>query len=385
MPFIKDIGLRARKAPAATFNNLYAWGGNYYGELGDGTATLRNSPVFITSDVTTVSTGFYSSHFIKNGQLYGTGINYLGQLGDGTTADKSSPVQIGSQTYWYNVSNSVDSPHALFLSDQSGQTKLWSVGNNSSGELGLGDTTPRSSPVQVGTQTDWIYASAGANCSFGIRLDSNSAGTLWSWGFNSIGQLGLGDTTSRSSPTQIGSAIDWIIVEAGNSHVLALANAGTDLYVWGLNNNGNLGLGDTTARNSPVLLASDGYVSVSAGTGHSAVVKADGTLWTWGLNSSGQLGLGNTTARSSPVQVGTGNTWHRVRCGNSHTIAMKTDGTLWAWGNASNGELGIGPTVNRLSPVQVGSLTTWKIAQEIFEVNYFDAGSDHTFAIRDSL
>ena len=160
---LKDISARSKKGAAATFFNLYTWGGNYYGELGDGTATLRNSPVFITSDVGTVSAGFYSSHFIKNGQLYGMGINYLGQLGDGTTADKSSPVQIGSQTYWYDVSNALDSPHALFLSFESGQTKLWSVGGNASGELGHGDTVSRSSPTQVGTAIDWIVVDGGGN------------------------------------------------------------------------------------------------------------------------------------------------------------------------------------------------------------------------------
>ena len=115
------------------------------------------------------------------------------------------------------------------------------------------------------------------------------------------------------------------------------------------------------------------------------MVKSNGTLWTWGLNDVGQLGISDTTNRSSPIQVGSGTNWHRVRCGQYHTVAMKLDGTLWAWGSGADGALGIGPTVNRLSPVQVGSLTTWAIAQEIFSPNFFDAGSDHTFAVKDSL
>jgi len=92
----------------------------------------------------------------------------------------------------------------------------------------------------------------------------------------------------------------------------------------------------------------------------SLAIKTDGTLWVWGRNDAGQLGIGNTVDRSSPVQVGALSDWAQV-CGIDRTsLAIKTDGTLWSWGLASNGLLGNGATVNRSSPVQIGSLTDWK-------------------------
>lgn len=382
MPFIKDIMVRTKKV-TETFNNLYTWGRNFSGELGTNDEVSRSSPVFITSNVEKVSaSGHGFSHFIKSGGLYGMGTNSYGTLGDGTTISRKSPVQIGSQTYWYFVANNRGyGAHSLFLSDQAGSTKLWVTGFNGSGELGLGDTTNRSSPVQVGTETDWIYAAAGSSYSLAIRLIANSAGTLWAWGTNFAGQLGLGDTTTRSSPVQVGNGTDWIVVATGETHTLALANTGTDLYVWGNNANGQLGLGTNVSHSSPVLLASDGYLSISSGFYFSGAVKTDGTLWMWGYNNVGQLGLGDTTQRNSPVQVGAGTNWHAVRCGTDHTVAMKTDGTIWAWGSNSQGGLGDGTTTNRSSPVQIGSLTSWKIAQEIFEGYNFDAGINFSMAI----
>jgi alpha-tubulin suppressor-like RCC1 family protein len=82
-------------------------------------------------------------------------------------------------------------------------------------------------------------------------------------------------------------------------------------------------------------------------------------LWTWGRNSSGELGIGNTTSRSSPVQVGALTNWKLVDASQGFCFAIKTDGTLWTWGGNSSGQLGLGNTTNRSSPVQVGALTTW--------------------------
>jgi alpha-tubulin suppressor-like RCC1 family protein len=84
-------------------------------------------------------------------------------------------------------------------------------------------------------------------------------------------------------------------------------------------------------------------------------------MWAWGLNGDGQLGLGNTTNTSSPVQVGALTTWLRIGAGQYHMTAIKTDGTLWTWGRNSYGRLGIGDTNNRSSPVQIGSSTTWSV------------------------
>jgi alpha-tubulin suppressor-like RCC1 family protein len=102
---------------------------------------------------------------------------------------------------------------------------------------------------------------------------------------------------------------------------------------------------------------------VATGDGSSFAIKTNGTLWAWGNNSNGQLGLGNTTNRSSPVQVGSLTNWSNIVASGSFVVAVKTDKTLWAWGSGSYGRLGLGNTTSYSSPKQIGSLTNWnKIA-----------------------
>ena len=283
------------------------------------------------------------------------------------------------------------------------QSFLWTWGLNSSGELGLGNTTNYSSPKQVGALSTWrILASAGAN-----TLSIKNDGTLWSFGSGQYGKSGWGNTSNYSSPKQVGSRTDWAnIFPVGTSglyaltktgvvyrwglkidnssqslipstdmasplgsewasissmsnHIVGLRKTGT-LWTWGYGTGGKLGLGNTTNYSSPKLLSSQKWISASAGFIHSAAVKSDGTLWTWGYNNLGQLGLGNTTNYSSPKQVGILTNWAKVYCGVHNTFAIKTDGTLWSWGRNNYGQTGLGNTTNYSSPKQVGLLTNWK-------------------------
>ena len=180
---------------------------------------------------------------------------------------------------------------------------------------------------------------------------------LYSWGENADGQLGLGDVIFRSSPVQVGALTTWLNLAAGSYHSIATKTDGT-LWTWGRNTNGQLGLGDTVKRSSPVQVgALTTWSKVSGGAKFSAAIKTDGTLWTWGNNDSGQLGLGDKVYRSSPVQVGVLTTWTVVACGQAQVLAVKSDGTLWAWGTAPYLPLNSGTYVS--SPVQVGALTSW--------------------------
>ena len=97
---------------------------------------------------------------------------------------------------------------------------LWAWGGNSYGRLGLGNTTSVSSPVQIGALTTWSVLAAGGSFSAAIKTD----GTMWSWGANGQGSLGVGDTTGRSSPVQIGDLTTWLSVTAGNYHTRAISN-----------------------------------------------------------------------------------------------------------------------------------------------------------------
>ena len=146
---------------------------------------------------------------------------------------------------------------------------------------------------------------------------------LYSWGQNNYGQLGLGNTTYYSSPVQVGALTTWVGISCGSAHTLATKTDGT-LWSWGRNNSGQLGLGNTTNYSSPKQVgALTTWSKVANGIGeNTAAIKTDGTLWSWGYNAYGQLGLGDITNRSSPVQVGALTTWLAIACGKENTLAI---------------------------------------------------------------
>lgn len=290
-----------------------------------------------------------------NNQLWAWGENDKGRLGDGTTVDKSTPIRIGFLADWKQVSAGSDYTMAI-----KNDGTLWGWGNNG-GNLGTNNTTNYSSPVQVGLLTNWKQVSAGLDHSLAVKKD----GTLWAWGNNGSGRLGDGTTLNKSSPVQIGLLTDWKQVAAGDNWSLAIKNDYT-LWAWGSNDDGQLGDGTRTAQSSPIQIGIlTNWKQVAAGKGNggrrfSAAVKTDGTLWVWGSNANGQFGDGTIVDKSSPIQVGTLTNWKQVALSWGSTLAVKTDGTLWAWGNNDKGELGDGTKVDKSSPIQVGLLTNWK-------------------------
>ena len=306
------------------------------------------------------------------GGLYDVGNNSHGQLGKGDTTNRSSLVQVGALTTWINIAAAYQHTVATNQTNE-----LWAIGGrNIYGELGLGDTTSRSSPVQVGALTNWSNVSSGTFYNFAVKTD----GTLYAWGYNAYGQLGDGTTTNRSSPVQVGALTTWSKISCGQYHGLAIKTDGT-LWSWGQNTTyGALGDGTTTNRNSPVQVgALTTWSQVVGGGQFSLAIKTDGTLWSWGNNGSGRLGQGNTTSYSSPVQVGALTTWSKVAAGEDHSVAVKTDGTLWAWGGNNDGQLGDGTTTPRNSPVQVGALTNWNSLDIVPSIG---GGAQSTYAIK---
>jgi len=193
---------------------------------------------------------------------------------------------------------------------------------------------------------------------------------LFSWGGNDAGQLGINDKTNRSSPTQIPGG-NWQISGTGNNEsrniaimdsVYGIKSDGT-LWAWGENTFGALGQNSPgpSNRSSPIQIGSDTtWSSVGGGYRHATAVKTDGTLWSWGYNYQGLLGHNNETNYSSPVQVGSDTNWSSVASGHVQTFGRKTDGTLWAWGNNGNGTLGQNSPQNSRysSPVQIPG-TNW--------------------------
>jgi alpha-tubulin suppressor-like RCC1 family protein len=290
--------------------------------------------------------------------LWAWGATSGAAIGVGDTITRSSPVQVGSLGTWSKIRASGVSQSFAIKTDGT----MWAWGSNSYGSLGLGDATVRSSPVQIGALTTWATVDGASGFAFAGAIKTD--GTLWTWGYNaySAGQLGLGNTTNYSSPKQVGALTNWLNISASSYGCMAIKTDGT-LWGWGHNSYGRLGLGDTTARNSPVQVgAGTTWATVTAKAATAAAIKTDGTLWTWGYGNNGQLGLGTTTARSSPVQVGSLTNWSVIHIlTNGTMLAVKTDGTLWGWGNSGNGQLGLGAApVYYSSPKQIGALTTWR-------------------------
>ena len=164
----------------------------------------------------------------------------------------------------------------------------------------------------------------------------------------------------------VSSGTNWKQVSAGDYHTGAIKTDGT-LWMWGYNFNGELGTNDTSSRSSPIQTVAGGtnWKQVSCGgvSGHTGAIKTDGTLWLWGGNNNGQLGTNDTITRSSPIQtVSAGTNWKQVECGGEYfTGAIKTDGTLWMWGAGGFGQLGTNITSSFSSPVQsVAGSANWK-------------------------
>ncbi|MGZ8924275.1 MAG: RCC1 domain-containing protein [Nitrososphaeraceae archaeon] len=357
-------------------NQLHAVGTNTYGGLGDGTVTAKSSPVQVGSlaNWQQVSCGYFESTLaIKtDGTLWACGYNrFWGTLGDGTTLHRSSPVQVGSLVNWKNIS--AGRYHCSAIKTDG---TLWTWGWDAYGQLGAGtnsSTTGKSSPIQIGSLADWKQVICShSNSTMGIRNN----GTLWGWGHNGFGALGLANTVHRSSPVQVGSLTNWSNLTTGRGFAIAVKTDGT-LWAWGNNSHGQLGIGDITHRSSPVQIGSlANWKQASCGGFSSMAIKTDGTLWTWGYNTEGTLGLGDTVHRSSPVQVGSLMNWKQVCSGHKFMTATKTDGSTWSWGENTNGQLGLGNTVHRSSPVQIGSLTKWK---------QISAGKTHTALVTYSI
>ena len=314
-----------------------------------------------------------SEHLImlrSNGTAYGWALNDYGQIGDNTVVKRSSPTQIPGTT-WVSATRT----HNDTLATRSDGT-LWSWGSNNNGELGVNSRTAYSSPVQVGSATNWPTTT-----DYYGKMDGgdghvgaiNTSGELFMWGTNGEGRLGLSNQTKYSSPVQIPGT--WKVIGCGNEGSAGVKTDGT-LWTWGRNEYGELGHNNKTDFSSPKQVGtSTDWEYVSVGDNNMQAVKTDGTMWGWGYNDQKQIGDGTDKSKSSPTQV-PGTTWTKqMYTSYSHTAAIKTDGTLWTWGSNPSGQLGHNNGNSYMSPVQVGSASDWK------EVGMADR---NTFATREA-
>lgn len=204
----------------------------------------------------------------------------------------------------------------------------------------------------------WQFVTAGEGSTYAIEKD----GSLWSWGWNESGQLGIGGGANKVSvPTQVGTEKNWKYAVAGQSYAFFIKTDGT-LWAVGDNTKGVQGVGDGMGHKTPVQVGTDTNwksVTVTRFFGHTAIgLKTDGTLWGWGEGELGTLGLGNYKNQSTPKQIGTDTDWAQVSVGDNTTLALKTDGSLWGWGWNDNGTLGDLPKKTK-TPTRIGTDNDW--------------------------
>ena len=241
---------------------------------------------------------------------------------------------------------------------------LWAWGRNNFGQLGIGNTIDKNTPTQVGTDTDWLEIDASST-----SMAQKNNGTLWTWGNNSYGQIGngtFGFNTYVAIPTQVGTDTDWVKFSSATSHNYAIKSNGT-LWGWGKNNSSNqseLGTGDILPHYTPFQIGTETNWADIAGNGNYALaLKNNNTLWGWGNNKVGALAIGLEAAQITvPTQTGNNtNDWAKIAVGYCCDSKMiKTNNSLWAMG--SGGLNNIGDGINSIVtniPVQVGVDTNW--------------------------
>lgn len=271
---------------------------------------------------------------------------------------------------------------SFLLPPVAAQTSGW--GLNQEGQLGIGSiSSPQPAPVTITSMPDATAITGSLRHTLFLKAD----GTLAAAGANDVGQLGIGSMVPRFSsvmPVTDSSMKSVIQISAGYRHSVALRSDRT-VYSWGVNDKGQLGVGQIFTHPcqcaiTPLktLVISD-VVQISAGTEFTIALKADGTVWGWGTNTSGQLGNGSTAmSQTLPAQIGVGvagfNNIIAISAGESHAMALRSDGTVWVWGSNDWGQVGNGMFGgNQLLPVQNNALSG--VAQ-------VSAGSVHNVAVK---
>jgi len=315
--------------------------------------TVATPPVVITSfpKQTFVTQYAHSLAIRDNGKLYAWGVaGTRGRLGDGSpSADRNVPTPVavvGTDTWRYVDANEVNS--AGIQSDGT----LWCWGSNENAQLGNGTTTvgtqANPTPLKVNADTDWVIVACGGNHTMAIKTD----GSLWAWGRNNDGQLGLDSSTNRfPTPQPVGTDKDWVSVSCGTSHTVALKNDGS-MWTWGYNASYQLGQDNTATLRAPKQVGTlNAWRKATAGPDHCMALQADGTIWGFGSGNYGRLGTGATSSvriPTKPQNVGLG-TYRDVSAGWWNSIAIQTDGTIWGCGDNDFGLLGTGTTGDKTS------------------------------------
>jgi len=366
--------------------DMFAWGANGSGQLGDGTQADALSPIAtafesdagqalgpwvrLATNMSGITGDAFEGHTLaidSDGRLWAWGDNSLGQLGQGNTTSKLKPVRVGNASNWIDVE--VGSAFSIALNDEG---EIWLWGDNRFGQLGPDvvaefQSVPTQLPDKDGTVANndiWIKIAAGAEhvlAIHGAALTSTN-GRLYAWGRNTVDQLGLGagQSSQTNTPTPVNATL-WREVEAGSTSSFAITATGSRLHAWGQGAFGNLGLGPTsgtsiqnasTPQEVSTSLGSRTFVGVSAGSSHTLAWSSTGQLFVAGQNTSGQLGISATSPQIY-------NSFQYLRAGvdsasagRLSSIILLDDGSVLTAGANDRGQLGNGTTATSRSFTQ---------------------------------
>lgn len=328
--------------------NTLSFGGNTFGNLGDGTTTSRSSPVLVIgnhefikiADCSKYETG-HAAGIKKDGSTWAWGRNTYGELGNNTTTHKSSPISvIGNHNF---IKISLGQNMTIGIKEDG---SAWAWGRNDYGQLGDNTITNKSSPVSIVGEHSFISICGGATASAGLKKD----GSIWTWGQNDFGRLGDNTNIDKSSPVSVVGDKSFILLSGTGAYFAGLQEDGS-MWSWGINTYGRLGDGTIDDRSSPVsVLGNHSFIYINCGTYIATALKEDGSMWAWGYNVTGALGNNSTTNHSSPVSVIGNHSFIYISAGTEHSLALKNDGTLWVWGGNAYGQLGDNTRTSKSSP-----------------------------------
>ena len=386
--------------------NAYAWGNNKYGQLGNNTSVQQNTPVPVPkpagapTDFTYVQAyagGYHSLAIGSDGYVYAWGLNDHGELGNNTKSNSSTPVRVhgpgnnGDGLKAIQVSAGAWSSMAL---GADGTVYTWGSMDKGSDS---GFSSPQTVPMAVKDPSDasGVFHAVQISTSWAFDMAIGQDGYVYTWGYNTNGQLGKNTTDNSFHPTpsrvfasnkSTAAAGPWlkaVQVSAGSWFALAIGEDG-NTWAWGQNSHGQLGNGTTSGEfnGNPVPVRvqypkNAGTVTatqISARGRHSLALDKEGNAWAWGYNSYGQLGDGTTNNRTIPVKVfasaqsmSSAGPWlntAQISAGWQHSLAIGTDGYAKAWGDNQYGQLGNpdagrqslvpSPVVFNLTPVITG-------------------------------
>lgn len=357
-----------RNVTVDLWGNLWTWGLNNNGQIGDGTTVNKLSPTRITN-------GIRKAFLRADGQMFNFGGNTYGQIGDGTTVPKSTPTLVSGG---YRFDKVVRSSTCFGLTT-SGDLYGW--GRNDKGQLGQGDTVDRSTPTLIASGTKFVdFWTDGIN---DVNLTApnsiwakDTAGQLWAWGFDrmGLGALGTGSVGSVSTPTLVTASLNIVKVShcsATNAgHTVALTSDG-DIYAWGANSSGQLGDNTIIPKSTPTLVIGGlKFRDVMAGRNSSLGITRTSGLYLWGDNTYGQLGQGNIFPKSSPTTVtGIGITAqvHKAYINIDSVFCINQERQMTAWGYQETlyPVLGTGDNVPKSIPTLVSGIGQASLVEDV--------------------